>query len=63
MAKQEAKPEVMYGLKRTPAGWVVTVAQIEGNRVVSRKQSEPDFRSIALETFQREILEVWHIDE
>lgn len=55
----EKKLETAYSLKRTPAGWVVSVLQIEGNKVVSRKQSEPDMRALALETFQRETLAAW----
>ena len=48
-----------FGVKRTPAGWVVSEYQIENGKVVSEKQSEPDVRAIALEKLRRDIDVFW----
>jgi len=58
VAKKD-KPEVAYGLMRTPAGWSVARFLIDGNKVVEKKLSEPDLRSIALEQFIRDTSEFW----
>lgn len=56
------KPEIAFGVTRTPVGWVVTRYQVEGAKVVARQSSEPDLRALALERLARDISEFWEME-
>ena len=61
------KPEVekLFGVKRTKAGWVMVEVHLqpatdkEAAKVVKYKTTEPDFRDIALEHFNRASYVFW----
>jgi hypothetical protein len=51
--------ETAYGIRKTKLGWQVVIYRIENGKVVKEEKSEPDFRSLALERFSREVAAVW----
>lgn len=61
MSSSSKSPKVSkaFTVERAPGGWIVVEYEIQGSKVVSRKASQPDMRAIALETFQREIMQFW----
>lgn len=56
---KKEQPQVLFGMRRTPVGWQVIRVEVKDGRVVREKASEPENRALALETFQRDITELW----
>lgn len=55
MSSKKPKPVTAIGMEKTKAGYRVIEFQIDGDKVVKRKASEPDLRSIALDQLVRQI--------
>lgn len=59
MTKPAKKPFVTYGVKKVPGGWSTAEVHTLDGRVTKEVVSEPDFKDIILEKFQRQITVFW----
>lgn len=62
MSNKKPKPDRAFCVKKVAGGWVLAEYLIQDGKVIKEKQSEPDFRDIALENFQRTTTCFW-LDE
>lgn len=59
---QKKKPDLAFGVKKVPGGWTMVEYHLLDGKVVKEKQSEPDYRDMALEKFVRETSVFWLSD-
>lgn len=55
----EKRNEVALGVKKTPAGWVLTEYIIQGDKVVSSESTTPDIRAVTLGKLRVAIRQFW----
>jgi hypothetical protein len=56
------KPEIAFGVRRVPGGWVVTKYEIQDNKVTKKHQSDPEWRAFALDRFLTDTNVFWEAE-
>ena len=51
--------ERAFSVKQVPGGWVMVEYHLKDGKVIKEKQTEPDYRDMALENFSRATSIFW----
>jgi hypothetical protein len=57
--KEPAAPMIAFGMRKNAIGWMTVELHIQDGKIVKEIESEPDFRSIALEKYRKLISHYW----